>query len=83
MEKSFHLSYCTKSPSLPATCFTSPFLKEWNARHRLTCGYHGEIAHAWQGLDFGSDVHHVYTDLECTICHEHYVELSVFNQEKG
>ena len=83
MHKTFHFAYWTKSPALPAPCLTSPFLKQWRARHRLTCGF-GEIANAFHGLDFGSIIAHVYTDLECSRCHEHYVELLPANRaEEG
>lgn len=76
MLQTFRFAFASPSPIQPAVCMTSPYLHQWQARHTLTCGG-GEIAHAWQGLTFGPiQVAHVYTDIECSGCHEHYIEVT-------
>ena len=71
----YYSTYYTKNPAtFQPECTTGPHINQWMDYHIYACKG-GFIAHAWQGLLFGSRVPNVYIDMECSKCHEHYIEI--------
>lgn len=76
MIKQFHFAWVAQATQTQKPiCTTSPFLKQWRAHHRRTCGNHGECCHVFNGIYFTSTAPRgLFIDFECLGCGEHYRE---------